>query len=193
MTWILILGAVVIVVLLFALRRTAKAMATRQERLLALVVMGILPIFWLGGAVAYTDGAMKKVEFCTSCHVMERYGESLHAAEDALAATHFQNNRVDREKACYVCHTSYVAFGGIKGKIRGLRHVQAHYLGGHEGEIALYEPYSNSDCLRCHGDARSFLEQEWHNDPPEFLDELQAGDVSCLECHEPVHYFEDES
>ena len=190
MAFLLIAGAIVLIVLILLVRRATGTLATRQGKVLALVVLGLLPIMWLGGAMTYTDAAMKKVDFCVQCHSMVSYGESLHADDDwALSAVHYQNNLVDREKACYVCHTSYVAFGGLKAKLRGLRHVQAHYLGGHEGEIALYQPYDNADCLRCHGVARSFLEGSGHQG---FMDELRSGETSCLECHDEAHYFEDD-
>jgi len=190
MAYLLIAAAIVLIVLILFVRRATGTLATRQGKVLALVVLGLLPIMWLGGAMSYTGAAMKKVDFCVQCHNMVSYGESLHADDDwALSAVHYQNNLIDREKACYVCHASYGALGGLKAKIGGLRHVQAYYLGGHEGEITLYQPYDNADCLHCHGVARSFLEGSDHQS---FMEELRSGETSCLECHDEAHYFEDD-
>ena len=61
----------------------------------------------------------KSTEFCVSCHVMEPYGTSLHFDDlDYLPASHFQNNLVPREKACYTCHTQYTMFGDVRRQAR---------------------------------------------------------------------------
>lgn len=40
-----------------------------------------------------------------------------------VAAAHFQNHRVPADEACYACHTDYVFYGGLRAKMRGLRHI----------------------------------------------------------------------
>ena len=180
-------GGVLLIALLVFLRVGTSGLETRYEKVFALAVMGVLPILWMGGAFLHADYAMKKVTFCTRCHEMAKYGESLRADDEGiLSATHFQNSRVDRTKACYVCHTSEGVSGIVEAKMRGLRHVIGHYLGDHSGDLHLYEPYKNDDCLRCHGEARNFLEGMAHRG---FLEELQSGEVSCLECHDVVHFY----
>jgi cytochrome c-type protein NapC len=115
---------------------------------------------------------------------MEPYGESLRVDDERLAATHFQNNRVPRESACFTCHTDYTLFGDVNAKLRGLKHVWVYYVTGPPEELALYSPYRNRECLHCHDGARSFEENEMHAD---VMADLRGEATSCLECHEPVH------
>ena len=118
---------------------------------------------------------------------MEPYGLSLRVAEaDVLSAAHYQNRRIGREEACYTCHTSYTLFGDFQAKLNGVQHLMVHFNndGIEPGDLELYEPYQNRDCLRCHDDARSFLESAGHQG---LLHELVSGAVSCLGCHGPAH------
>jgi nitrate/TMAO reductase-like tetraheme cytochrome c subunit len=132
----------------------------------------------------------KRTEFCLSCHVMADFGRSLHIDEPgALPAAHFQNNRVPRTQACYTCHTTYTLFGDIKSKWRGLRHLYVQYLGTVPApdQIRLYTPFSNHECLHCHGGSRSFEDASTHQSDPAILEDLRANRISCLTCHDIVH------
>ncbi len=127
----------------------------------------------------------KRTEFCTSCHIMEPYGQSLLADDsDSLVASHFQNARIDRDSACFTCHTTYALFGDTKAKLTGLKHVWVNYIGTKPAKIELYAPYNNRECLHCHAGARSYEENEMHADD---LAGLAANETSCLECHSVVH------
>ncbi|MFC1852087.1 hypothetical protein ACFL27_17985 [candidate division CSSED10-310 bacterium] len=42
----------------------------------------------------------------------------------------------------------------------------------------------NRDCLKCHGEVTSFLEQEEHKD---ILKELTHDEIVCSSCHNPIH------
>ena len=120
-----------------------------------------------------------------SCHVMEPYGRSLAIdSVDHLPANHFQNGRVDKEQACFVCHTNYSMFGDVQAKLNGLQHLFVNYVTGPPDEIELYQPYRNRECLYCHSSARSFEENDFHVD---VRAALALGDVSCLECHAVSH------
>src|SRR6188472_2550426 len=78
----------------------------------------------------------KTTKFCVSCHIMEPYGKSLLADDpESLVATHFQNARVDREHACFTCHTTYTMFGDTKAKLTGLKHVWVNYIGTKPAKI----------------------------------------------------------
>lgn len=159
--------------------------AARGGKILAFVAFFLLPVIvtYLG-ATSHLEHA-KSTQFCLSCHTMEPYGKSLDIADtDYLPAAHYQNKRIDRDAACYTCHTTYTLFGDVQAKLKGLRHVYIYYLGPTPEKVELYEPYSNRECLHCHGGARSFEESELHL---EFRDELQSGETSCLECHDRVH------
>ncbi len=132
----------------------------------------------------------KQTSFCLSCHVMSDYDRSLHV-DDALAipATHFQNNRVPRDRACYTCHTDYTMFGGISAKLNGFRHLVVQYSGQSPDTVKLYSPYKNRECLQCHAGARTFEENEVHHMEPEQRGDLTAERLSCLTsgCHDAVH------
>lgn len=158
-------------------------------KILAFVALFLLPLFLTGAGTATHLRQAKRTEFCLSCHVMEPYGRSLLLDDsEALPATHFQNRRVDRDEACYACHTSYTMFGDLRSKWKGLRHVWVYYVGTMPEEISLYEPYANRECLHCHAGARSFEESELHAD---MRQELTTGEERCLDCHDIVHEVDD--
>lgn len=185
------------VIMLFGLKaRSAGASGEvdRSFKLASLVIVGVLPALWLMGSLSYSERTMKKVDFCMQCHPMEQYGESLHVDDDEpLSADHFQNNRISREKACYECHTDYVAFGGIRSKLRGLRHVYAYYCKPIPEEIELYSPYKNRNCLRCHDGGKNYENHKKHRLPKGRLEAIRSGKKSCItDCHDVGHYFDDE-
>jgi cytochrome c-type protein NapC len=152
-----------------------------------LIFLSILVLPALGftmGFLEHVDRA-KRTEFCVSCHVMEPYGRSLQIdSADHLPAAHFQNARVDQERACFVCHTNYSMFGDIQAKLNGLQHIYVNYVTGPPEEMELYQPYQNRECFSCHANARSFEENDFHVD---IRAELEANEFSCLECHAANH------
>ncbi|REJ77146.1 MAG: hypothetical protein DWQ36_17750 [Acidobacteria bacterium] len=158
---------------------------TRSGRIVALVVLVLAPLSLTAvGARDHLQRA-QSTEFCLSCHIMEPYGRSLLADSDVvLAAVHYQNRYVPREKACYVCHTTYTMFGGFDAKITGAKHLWVNVTGTAEQPLELYQPYANRECLHCHGGARRFVESELHG---EIAAELDSGEASCLDCHGPAH------
>ena len=142
-----------------------------------------------GGSSAHLEQS-KTTDFCLSCHVMKPYGKSLAIDdEEYLPAQHYQNNRVPRDHACYTCHTNYVMFGGVKSKMRGLRHLWVNYFGSIPDTIHLYEPYNNRECLHCHLGSRSFERSSGHASEEAPLAAIKSGKVSCLEsgCHDAAH------
>ena len=152
-----------------------------------LTYLSILVLPGLGFAVGFLEHAdqAKRTEFCVSCHVMEPYGRSLQLdSADHLPAAHFQNARVDQERACFVCHTNYSMFGDIQAKLNGLQHLYVNYVTGPPDKIELYQPYQNRECFSCHANARSFEENDFHID---VRADLEANDFSCLECHTATH------
>jgi cytochrome c-type protein NapC len=154
-------------------------------RLALLVAAVLLPVSVslasLGSGVAESS----RTRFCLRCHEMQPHGRTLFADErKALAAVHYQNRLVDRDTACFSCHTDYALFGDLKAKLNGLRHVWVHYLGTVPDRFALYRPYPNGNCLHCHEDARRFLESAPHQP---VMARLQTGETSCLGCHTVAH------
>jgi nitrate/TMAO reductase-like tetraheme cytochrome c subunit len=189
---ILAILAIVVVVLLIALTRFLRTPAGGIARLFSVVAMGALPAVWLLGMLIYADSEMKKVSFCTGCHEMQAYAQSLEVEDDeSLAASHYRNNRVDQKKACYKCHTNPGLLGYLDAKMRGMHDVRLHYFASVPDEFELAEPYRNAVCLKCHGEAENFLQGEGHQYPETLIEELKAEEMSCLDCHDVGHILGD--
>jgi cytochrome c-type protein NapC len=166
---------------LIVLRPTLTA--ARGGKMLAFVAFFLLPGTALWGGYQLHMEHSKSTKFCLSCHVMEPYGQSLLVDDqDALPAAHYQNRRVDRDHACFTCHTNYTLFGDYKAKIGGLRHVYIYYLGTIPKKIELYEPFKNRECLHCHDGGRKFVDAHGEDLPA-----LRSNETSCLDCHDSVH------
>jgi nitrate/TMAO reductase-like tetraheme cytochrome c subunit len=164
----------------------------RDGRVLAFLALFLLPCMAVWAGVSQHMERAKTTEFCLSCHTMEDYGRSLYVDDRSyLPAAHFQNNRVPRDKACYTCHTDYAMFGGLKDKWRGLSHVYVQYFGTipGTGEIKLYQPFNNRECLHCHAGARSYLETSAHQKSPDLLQKANNNELSCMSsrCHDTIH------
>lgn len=181
---IVLIGLSVVLIAILVVRPAITA--TRGGKILAFVALFILPVLSATMGTSEHMERSKQTQFCLSCHIMEPYGKSLYVDDPTyLAAAHFQNERVPRSQACYTCHTDYVMYGGLRAKLRGLRHLYAQYFGTPMRPIHLYHPYNNRECLHCHAGARSF-QNSMHM---AMLDTLKTNEVSCLAsgCHEVVH------
>lgn len=166
--------------------------ATQGGKIMAFLVLFLLPIVSAGLGASSELERSKTTRFCLSCHTMEQYGQSLRVDDPTyLAAAHFQNHRVPADEACYTCHTNYAMFGSMKAKMGGLRHVYIYYLTKPPApeNIKLHEPFNNRECLHCHLGARSFEQGAVHNADPDLLPAVKANKVSCISsgCHEVVH------
>ena len=178
----LAVGLVVVALAFFGGPTLAKATAGRIALLVGIVE---LPLLLSIGNLSFGFHESSQTRFCLSCHEMQRHGQSLFVDDKhALAAAHYQNRLIDRETVCYSCHKDYALFGDARAKLNGLRHVWAHYVAGVPEKIKLYQPYSSSNCLHCHDDARRFREQPAHQP---VIDALTSGSVSCLSCHQVAH------
>jgi cytochrome c-type protein NapC len=169
--------------------------ASREGKIFAFVAFFILPV--LCGSLAASEHIerSKQTKFCLSCHIMELYGRSLYVDDPSyIPAAHFQNHRIPGDEACYTCHTDYALYGGIRAKLRGLRHIYIQYLGTPPSpeKITLYTPYNNRECLHCHLGARSFESSAIHL---AMLDSLKSNETSCLTsgCHDVVHNVGDQA
>ena len=132
----------------------------------------------------------KKTEFCLSCHVMEKYGQSLHVDDkEFIPAVHYQNHRIPKDMACFTCHTEYTMFGDYAAKMRGLKHLYYQYIGTIPDTIKLYSAFNNRECLHCHEGARSFEEKSIHNQTITMMDSLKNNQMSCMSsgCHDVIH------
>ena len=127
--------------------------------------------------------------FCTSCHVMVPFGQSL-SSDDAnhVPAQHFQNHRVPADMACYSCHADYTIYGPLNDKLRGLKRIYLQYVTTPPAAADIRIPggFKNAQCLHCHAGARSFEENPVHST---MMSTLQSNEVSCLGsgCHDTAH------
>ena len=177
--------ALLAILLIAVLLLRPAVMAAMGGKMLAFVALFLLPLLATAIAAASHVEGSKTTRFCLSCHTMEQYGRSLRVDNDeALPAAHFQNRRIPRDEACFTCHTTYTLFGDVAAKMRGLRHVYVYYLGTIPKKIKTYDPYNNRECLHCHGDARSFEQNDTHI---EVRQDIASGKTSCLECHDTIH------
>lgn len=180
----------VLTILSLILARSRESMVWK---LLAFLSFCLFPVIVAGAVVRQDFHMMKRVDFCGGCHVMEPYVGSLTVDDDEpLSSVHYRNNYVSQETACYGCHTSYAMFGDVQAKINGLRHVWVFLTQAEVDSIALYEPYSNDNCLYCHGPAERFQRYKKHEKEKDFLERVQTGELSCLKsgCHDVGHYWE---
>lgn len=174
-----ILAIVLIVVLHFR----PELLESRGGRVLAFFALFLLPAAAMRSGFALHFESSKQTEFCMSCHVMEPYGQSLLVDDlESVPAHHFQNRRIERDTACFKCHTNYTMFGDMKAKMNGLRHLLVYYSGRSPDEIELYQPYNNRECLYCHVSARRFEELHEYD-----MAELVANETSCMSCHGSAH------
>jgi cytochrome c-type protein NapC len=176
--------------LLTALR--PELTAARGGKILAFVALCVLPILCMWAGLNEQLERSTSTQFCLSCHVMAKYGASLYVDDKSyIPASHFQNNRVPRDHACFTCHTDYTMFGDYKAKWRGVHHVWVQYIGKipRPEDIKLYTPYNNRECLHCHAGARSYEESSSHHKTPDMLARAAANQISCMSsnCHDTVH------
>lgn len=191
MTLLYLLIAIALLPCLFIALRP-RVELTLGGRMFAFVAIILLPV--AAGFAGFNTHMerCKTVAFCLSCHVMDKYGSSLHFDDVShIPASHYQYNRVPRETACFTCHTDYTLFGDYNAKLRGLHHVWVQYLGKvpKPEDIKLYTPFNNRECLHCHEGARSFLEAIPHKTADGGLGAIRANRLSCLTkgCHDVVH------
>ncbi len=170
-----------LVALLF---RYKRSMMGPKLKLQLLAGVGVLPLMSLFFSDQTLLEGMKDDRFCGSCHTMVPFFKSIRDPEiKTLSAVHTQNHWI-REKHCYTCHTDYAILGGVKAKLRGLRHMYVFYAGQGDRRPKLYKPYPNDNCLACHGGATKYEEETTHK---EISAEIAKNEASCLDCHGPSH------
>lgn len=190
---LILLAAINVAFILFLLIREWENFTPRARKFISLFTLGIFPVFWGTGVVFHNLEQVKTVEFCSQCHVMTPYVESLDVDDDeAISAIHYQNNWVPQKEACYSCHTNYTMFGPVNAKLNGLLHLYVYYIKGAPDKITLYDEYKNSNCLRCHGPARRFAEVTAHSAGKDMQTKIRSGEKSCLSkgCHDIAHLLE---
>lgn len=187
---LVLLGAAAFAVFLWL--RLPRLSTGRGGKLLLLAALLVMPLLLAFVGVTSSLSASKHKEFCTSCHEMQVYDTSLHIDDpEFVPARHYQNRLVPQETACYTCHTDYTLYGDVEAKLTGMKHVWVHYFGDVPpvGEVALYQPYPNDNCLQCHRGARGFEKKPAHTSKDVTLEQLYANQKSCVAkgCHDKIH------
>ncbi|MBI4209069.1 MAG: NapC/NirT family cytochrome c [Deltaproteobacteria bacterium] len=178
------------IVLLTVLLVQREWILQRMGKVLFFLVVIVFPTLVVAATFALNIKNSESVSFCLGCHEMGPYVDSLHEDDDEMIPTiHYQNNWVEQKEACYQCHTDYTVFGPIKAKVRGLMHIYVHYIKGAPKDIALYKPYNNRECLRCHEGAKRFENLPQHQQDPKMLLRLKINKQSCMDkgCHDVTH------
>lgn len=138
----------------------------------------------LGNSVGYYHATTTS---CFECHVMEPWVRDLHDPQSpTLAATHWRNRWISAQP-CYTCHRGYGVAGQLTSKLKGLRHVWLAHVTGPPAHIEHDGPYPTQMCLECHAPTPKFRGSRAHTMNPELWQGIQAGTVSCLDCHGPAH------
>jgi cytochrome c-type protein NapC len=158
-------------------------------KIVAFMGLCVLPGLCIVGGMNTHVERSETTRFCTSCHVMVPYGQSLYVDDPShIPAQHFQNHRVPADMACYSCHADYTIYGPLNDKMQGLKRIYMQYVSTPPDPAAIGIPggFKNAQCLHCHQGARSFQENPVHS---AMMDSLKANQVSCLGsgCHDTAH------
>lgn len=161
-----------------------------EGKILAGIALFLAPAAAVYGGVSEHLDRSTSTGYCLSCHAMSDYGKSMRLDDPQyLAATHFQNTLVPRERACQSCHSDYGWSGDARAKARGFKHVMKAYFGTVPDTIKIARRYRNRECLGCHVGSRSFEESVTHLGGPVPMADIKSGAASCLKsgCHDLVH------
>ncbi len=156
-----------------------------RVKILLLFVLVVAPALLVLATAELSFQRAETLAFCSSCHTMTPWVKDLENPEsDALAARHYRNRWIAHDQ-CYTCHVDYDFFGPVEAKIDGVHHILAYYTGiGASKTIQLYKPYPNENCLQCHRNAASFLNNHIHQ---KTMTKILANELSCIKCHGNMH------
>lgn len=187
--WVRGLGVALVllnlVVLFLAWRTLGRSGVTQGVTAVLFLGLAILPIVVIFFGYARGLAGMATVRACGECHVMTPYVEDLRdPTSEALSAVHFKNRYI-QENQCYACHSDYGMLGTISAKIDGVRHAVNFLAGAYAVPVKMARPYSNHNCLMCHGESQKFVKSQGH--PADVRPQFISGKVSCLTCHAPAH------
>jgi nitrate/TMAO reductase-like tetraheme cytochrome c subunit len=188
LAWVLSLAVILVAyTLVKAVRGRLVGVSGKALMLIAVVV---LPSFSVTTGMLLVFTRAERVEFCASCHhVMQAFADDMTNPDGTgLAAIHFVNRYIPNNQ-CYECHTSYGLFGTVEAKIHGIGEVAKYYTGSYDLPVAMWQPYPNADCLKCHAESNKWLSVDAHTDE-DTEQELFADLTSCMSCHDSAHQVE---
>jgi nitrate/TMAO reductase-like tetraheme cytochrome c subunit len=181
----LLLGALLITAIVLFVGISAGVKSSGTRRIFVFLALTALPALWTMGLLVRADSTLRSAKFCLACHEMAPFGESLESGDqDLLAASHYQNGWINRQRACYDCHTEPGIGGFVDAKLTGIHDLRVHFLGTIPEKIELRRPYPSSICISCHGE-RDISERDGHS--PGLLREVMIGNMTCVGCHGPAH------
>ncbi len=179
-------AALAIGILLFLLLRRRSRLLEPTSKWLLLIALAIIPAFVLIGANGVVLTESKSVPACGTCHVMQPFIDAMQDPNgDLLAAVHYKNRYIP-DHQCYTCHSGYGIFGDTKAKTKGVGHLVKYYTDSYPKPIRHPGPFDMTHCLKCHGQAKIFLDREEHQGE-DFWNDLKAGKQTCFDCHGRAH------
>jgi cytochrome c nitrite reductase small subunit len=185
MTWSVLISIVLVLYGLYRIRSRRQGHAV--IRLVLIVCIVILPLFSVSSGMVLVFVRAERVEFCGSCHrALSSYVADMHSRDSkSLAAVHYRDQYIASNQ-CYECHTSYGLFGSLKAKVNGIRQVLDYYTSSFDTPLAMWEAYSNAECLKCHAESARWQAVAEHADADQRR-AILTDETSCMECHESGH------
>ena len=162
-----------------------KKLSRRVYHWALFLYLMVIPLISISSSTTYMMAETKKVESCSTCHVMKPFVDDLkNPLSSTLAARHYKNKYIARDQ-CYSCHTTYGAQGNFEAKRDGFRHWVLYVSGNSSDPIQYSGSYPNTNCLTCHEGTQKFANVKSHQ---ALLKEFLVTDkISCVSCHGPAH------
>jgi len=100
---------------------------------------------------------LQSKEFCTSCHIMEKQGQTLESSK-TLAGKHYQSPKLTAEQKYFICEECHTQ-GFIRDKVGGLKQVWAIIMDKDSQSkpldpdvIRMNHLLPKEKCMHCHTD-----------------------------------------
>jgi cytochrome c-type protein NapC len=114
--------------------------ATRRGKVLAFLVLFLLPLLCMAMGVSSEFERSKSTSFCLSCHIMEPHGRSLYVDDSTYPPRRTFRTIVSRPARPVTPATLTTRCSADSGpKLNGLHQVYIQYLGKHHDPIRLYD------------------------------------------------------
>ncbi len=153
-------------------------------KLIAVTVMGVLPIAALSTANLEVIEGAKTVQACAGCHVMwPMVNDMVDPGSDSLSARHYRSAAMSGDQ-CYACHSGYGFNGALEAKLEGYRHLVRYTTGLYPEPVKKRGHFNSGACFGCHEGTSGFEAVRSHDVGRE---RLRSGQMSCLSCHGLAH------
>ncbi len=153
-------------------------------RLIALIVILLLPAAALTTANLEVIEGAQTVEACGGCHIMQpMITDMVDPASDSLAARHYRGPAASGHE-CYSCHSGYGFSGALAAKLEGYRHLVRYTTGLYPEPVRIRGHFDSASCRGCHEGTRVFEAVNSHHI---VRDAAMEPATSCLNCHGLAH------